>query len=155
MKNFAKNNPHSMGAWSSDSKTHVSTMTSNDFRSNEKSVTLSEATDVKIEFIEKNGKCTVLKESTPLLKGEIIDALQKSNHDGIILNAGGYTHTSVAIKDCIKAIKTSVVEVHISNITAREEFRHTSLISPVVEGCIFGFGLKSYDLAIKFFESKN
>ena len=78
VKNFAKNNPHSMGAWSSDSKTHVSTMTSNDFRSNEKSVTLSEATDVKIEFIEKNGKCTVLKESTPLLKGEIIDASKMS-----------------------------------------------------------------------------
>ena len=61
VKNFAKNNPHSMGAWSSDSKTHVSTMTSNDFRSNEKSVTLSEATDVKIEFIEKNGKGTIVE----------------------------------------------------------------------------------------------
>jgi len=106
-------------------------------------IELKNRTSAKIDFFQSNHE------------GEIIDALQKSNHDGIILNAGGYTHTSVAIKDCIKAIKTSVVEVHISNITAREEFRHTSLISPVVEGCIFGFGLKSYDLAIKFFESKN
>jgi 3-dehydroquinate dehydratase-2 len=106
-------------------------------------IELKNRTSAKIDFFQSNHE------------GEIIDALQKSNHDGIILNAGGYTHTSVAIRDCIKAIKTSVVEVHISNITAREEFRHTSLISPVVEGCIFGFGLKSYDLAIKFFESKN
>ena len=74
VKNYAKNNPHSMGAWSSGSKTHVSTMSSNDFRSTEKSVTLSEATDVKIVFIDNNGTTTVLKESTPLLKGEIIDA---------------------------------------------------------------------------------
>ena len=87
------------------------------------------------------------------IEGEIIDTLQQSNHDGIIINAGGYTHTSVAIRDCIKAIKVPVVEVHISNITAREEFRHTSLLSPVVAGCIFGFGLKSYDLAIDFFEN--
>jgi 3-dehydroquinate dehydratase-2 len=106
-------------------------------------IELKNRTSAKIDFFQSNHE------------GEIIDALQKSNHDGIILNAGGYTHTSVAIRDCIKAIKTSVVEVHISNITAREEFRHTSLISPVVEGCIFGFGLKSYDLAIKFYESKN
>ena len=87
------------------------------------------------------------------IEGEIIDALQQSKHDGIIINAGGYTHTSVAIRDCIKAIKVPVVEVHISNITAREEFRHTSLLSPVVVGCIFGFGLKSYDLAVDFFEN--
>lgn len=87
------------------------------------------------------------------VEGEIIDALQQSKHDGIIINAGGYTHTSVVLRDCIKAIKTPVVEVHISNITAREEFRHTSLLSPVVIGCIFGFGLKSYDLAVDFFEN--
>lgn len=87
------------------------------------------------------------------VEGELINALQNSHHDGIILNAGGYTHTSVALRDCIAAIKVPVVEVHISNITAREEFRHTSLISPVAAGCIFGFGLKSYDLAIDFFEN--
>lgn len=85
------------------------------------------------------------------VEGELINTLQSSTHDGIILNAGGYTHTSVALHDCIKAIKVPVVEVHISNIAAREEFRHTSLISPVAIGCIFGFGLKSYDLAIDFF----
>lgn len=87
------------------------------------------------------------------IEGELIDALQQSKHDGIVINAGGYTHTSVALRDCIKAIKVPVVEVHISNITAREEFRHTSLLSPVVVGCIFGFGLKSYDLAVDFFEN--
>ena len=85
------------------------------------------------------------------IEGEIIDKLQQSKAMGIIINAGGYTHTSVAIRDCIAAIKTPVVEVHISNITAREEFRHTSLLSPVCAGCIFGFGLKSYDLALKYF----
>lgn len=86
------------------------------------------------------------------IEGEIIDVLQQSGHDGIILNAGGYTHTSVAIRDCVAAIKVPVVEVHISNISSRELFRHTSLISPVAEGCIFGFGLKSYELAVRYFE---
>lgn len=88
------------------------------------------------------------------VEGELINCLQASNHDGIIFNAGGYTHTSVALRDCIKAISIPVVEVHISNITAREEFRHTSLISPVAEGCIFGFGLQSYELAINYFLNK-
>jgi 3-dehydroquinate dehydratase-2 len=86
------------------------------------------------------------------IEGELISCLQESAHDGIILNAGGYTHTSVALRDCIAAISVPVVEVHISNITAREEFRHTSLLSPVCAGCIFGFGMKSYDLAIAYFE---
>jgi 3-dehydroquinate dehydratase-2 len=89
------------------------------------------------------------------VEGELINTLQqaKSNgFSGVIINAGGYTHTSVAIRDCIKAIDTPVVEVHISNITARESFRHESMISPVCAGCIFGFGLKSYELALNFFE---
>jgi len=86
------------------------------------------------------------------VEGELINALQQAAVDGIILNAGGYTHTSVAIRDCIAAIETQVIEVHLSNITAREEFRHTSLISPVCAGCIFGFGLKSYELALNFFK---
>ena len=85
------------------------------------------------------------------VEGEIIDELQNSNHDGIILNAGGYTHTSVSIRDCVKAINVPVVEVHISNIMQRETFRHVSLISEVTEGCIFGFGLKSYELAVDYF----
>jgi len=86
------------------------------------------------------------------VEGELINALQASDHDGIILNAGGYTHTSVALRDCIAAIDVPVVEVHISNITSREEFRHTSLISPVSVGCIFGFGMDGYRLALSYFE---
>mgnify|MGYP000628028200 CR=1 FL=1 len=74
VKNYAKKNPHSMGAWSSDSKTHVATMTEGDFRNNEKSVTIVNATDVKIEHVDTNGNTTILKASTPLLAGEIIDA---------------------------------------------------------------------------------
>lgn len=87
------------------------------------------------------------------VEGEIINELQQANVDGIILNAGGYSHTSVSIRDCVDAIQTPVIEVHISNVTAREEFRHTSLISPVAIGCIFGFGLESYRLALHHFES--
>lgn len=86
------------------------------------------------------------------IEGELIDQLQRADHDGIILNAGGYTHTSVALRDCVSAINVPVVEVHLSNITAREEFRHTSLISPVAKGCIFGFGLTGYELAVRYFE---
>jgi 3-dehydroquinate dehydratase-2 len=86
------------------------------------------------------------------IEGELVDCLQLSDHDGIILNAGAYTHTSIALRDCIASIAIPVVEVHISNITAREEFRHTSFISPVAVGVIFGFGLKSYELAVRYFE---
>jgi 3-dehydroquinate dehydratase-2 len=86
------------------------------------------------------------------IEGELIDQLQNSNADGIILNAGGYTHTSVALRDCIASISTPVVEVHISNIAARESFRHESLLTPVCKGCIFGFGLDSYKLALQYFD---
>jgi 3-dehydroquinate dehydratase-2 len=85
------------------------------------------------------------------VEGELINVLQDADADGIILNAGGYTHTSVALRDCIAAISTPVVEVHISNITARESFRHESMLSPVCAGCIFGFGLKGYELAVRYF----
>jgi len=88
------------------------------------------------------------------IEGELIDYLQKVNCDGIVLNGGGYTHTSVSLRDCISAIDTPVVEVHLSNISSRESFRHDSLLSPVCEGSIYGFGLKSYDLAIEFFIEK-
>ncbi len=74
VKQYARKNPHSMGAWSADSKTHVATMSSGDFRSNEKSVTLTKEEDVKIQFVDKQGNITILKESTPLLEGEVIDA---------------------------------------------------------------------------------
>ena len=84
-------------------------------------------------------------------EGEIIDAIQNCSDNGIVLNAGGYTHTSVAIRDAIASVNVPVVEVHISNIAGRESFRHESLISPVCAGCIFGFGLKGYDLAVRYF----
>jgi 3-dehydroquinate dehydratase-2 len=87
------------------------------------------------------------------VEGDIINRLHQADLEvnGIILNAGGYTHTSVAIADAVKAIGTPVVEVHISNILAREEFRHVSLISPNCVGSIFGFGLDSYRLALRYF----
>ena len=85
------------------------------------------------------------------VEGELVNKLQEVgfSFDGIILNAGAYTHTSVALHDCIKAIDVPVVEVHISNIYAREEFRHTSLISAVCAGVVCGFGLDSYRLAFE------
>lgn len=87
------------------------------------------------------------------IEGELINILQQSTADGIILNAGGYTHTSVAIRDCIDAIAVPVVEVHLSNIAKRESFRHESMITPVCAGSIMGFGLRSYELAVKYFVS--
>ncbi|TJY34047.1 type II 3-dehydroquinate dehydratase [Pontimicrobium aquaticum] len=87
------------------------------------------------------------------IEGELIDKLQEAgfSYDGIILNAAAYTHTSVGIGDAVKAIETPVVEVHISNTFAREEFRHQSYISPNAHGVILGFGLQSYELAIQSF----
>lgn len=85
------------------------------------------------------------------VEGELVNELQNSNADAIILNAGGYTHTSVVIRDAIASINTPVIEVHISNIFARESFRQTSLIAPVCKGSIIGFGLKSYELALNYF----
>lgn len=89
------------------------------------------------------------------IEGEIIDRLQQAegNYDGIILNAAAYTHTSVGIGDAVKAIATPVVEVHISNTSAREEYRHRSYIAPNAKGVILGFGLQSYELAIHSFLS--
>ncbi len=81
------------------------------------------------------------------VEGEIIDALQGAECP-VVLNAGGYTHTSVAIRDAVAAIAQPVVEVHISSLAGREEFRHTSLIAPVCKGSIMGFGLDGYRLAI-------
>lgn len=99
------------------------------------------AAEVQLSFFQSN------------IEGELITKLQEVGfkYDGILLNAGGYTHTSVAIRDAIAAIKTPVVEVHLSNIYAREEFRHQSLISGVCKGIVAGFGLESYVLAIDSF----
>lgn len=87
------------------------------------------------------------------IEGEIIDKIQETGFtfDGIILNAAAYTHTSVGIGDAIKAIQTPVIEVHISNVYQREEFRHLSIIAPNVRGIIAGFGMKSYELALLSF----
>jgi 3-dehydroquinate dehydratase II len=95
--------------------------------------------DIEIDYFQSN------------VEGEIINKLHEVgfNINGIILNAGGYTHTSIAIADAVKAIKVPVVEVHISNILAREEYRHISFISPNAFGSIMGFGLDSYRLAIE------
>lgn len=85
------------------------------------------------------------------VEGELINALHNSVgvYDGVVLNAGGYTHTSVALRDAVSAVSTPVVEVHISSILAREEFRHVSLLAPVAIGSIMGFGLDSYRLGIE------
>lgn len=87
------------------------------------------------------------------IEGELIDKLHEVgfSYDGVILNAAAYTHTSVGIGDAIKGIETPVVELHISNVHAREEFRHHSYIAPNAKGVLFGFGLKGYELAILSF----
>ena len=84
-------------------------------------------------------------------EGLIIDKIHDTgfSYDGILLNAGGFTHTSIALADAVSAVKTPVIEVHISNVHAREEFRHHSFISAVAKGIIIGFGLRGYDLAIQ------
>ncbi len=104
----------------------------------------NEFSDMEIEYYQSN------------VEGEIINKLHDTgfSYDGIILNAGGYTHTSVAIADAVKSIKTPVVEVHISNIFAREDYRHISLIAPGAKGTITGFGLDSYRLALLSFAEK-
>jgi 3-dehydroquinate dehydratase-2 len=105
----------------------------------------SRYTDIIFEYFQSN------------IEGEIINEIQKSgfSSDGIILNAGGYTHTSVSITDAIAAVKTTVIEVHITNISAREDFRHTSLIGRNCAGSISGFGLDSYRLAVEAFIELN
>lgn len=90
------------------------------------------------------------------VEGEIINKLHEVGftYDGIVLNAGGYTHTSVAISDAIAAIEVPVVEVHISNVHAREDYRHHSLLAKNCKGVVTGFGLKSYEMAVDSFLSK-
>lgn len=95
--------------------------------------------EVEIDYFQSN------------VEGELINKLHEVGFsaDGIVLNAGAYTHTSVALHDAIRAIQTPVVEVHISNVHAREEFRHKSMISAACKGVILGFGMDSYRLAIE------
>ena len=98
-------------------------------------------TGISLEYYQSN------------IEGELINKIQEVgfSYDGIVLNAGAYTHTSVAIRDAIASVKSPVVEVHISNLLTREHFRHESLIGPVCRGSIMGFGLESYRLAIESF----
>ena len=94
--------------------------------------------DIKLTFFQSN------------IEGEIVNIIQNSrtNQDGLIINAGGYTHTSVAIHDALKILKIPIIELHISNIYNREEFRHNSLISKVAKGVICGFGANGYIMSL-------
>lgn len=95
--------------------------------------------DVQIDYYQSN------------VEGELINRMQQDGFtvDGIVLNAGAYTHTSIALHDCIRSLKSPVIEVHISNVHQREPFRHHSYLSPACRGVICGFGLDSYRLAIE------
>ena len=101
-------------------------------------------TNIEINYYQSNGE------------GEIINKLHEAgfSYDGIVLNAGAYTHTSIAIADAIAAITTSVIEVHISNVYKREEFRHNSMLAAYCKGVVAGFGFDSYRLAIENFINK-
>lgn len=123
----------------------------------EKEVYGSTSFEKYLETLKKNFKNTEIDYFQSNIEGELIDCIQNSGftHDGIILNAGGYTHTSVALHDAIKAVNAPVVEVHISNTQARENFRHKSLIAPACIGIVAGFGLFSYNLAIMAIEDFN
>jgi len=108
-------------------------------------ILIKEYPDIDFEYFQSN------------VEGEIINKLHEIGFasNGIILNAGGYSHSSVSIADAVKAISTPVVEVHISNVFAREDFRHKSLIAPYTKGSIIGFGLNSYKIAIESFLIKS
>ena len=105
------------------------------------------------KILQKNYAQVQLEYFQSNIEGELIDKLHEVgfDHDGIILNAAAYTHTSVGIGDAVNGIETPVIEVHISNVHAREEFRHQSYIAPNAKGIIIGLGLKGYELALKSF----
>ena len=120
-----------------------------------------------LENIEKNCNEFALKNNIKLtlfqsnIEGELVNQIQKSRNeqDGLIINAGGYTHTSVAIHDALKILKIPIIELHISNIYNREDFRHKSLISSVVKGIVCGFGAEGYLISLqamnKFIKNEN
>ena len=111
------------------------------------------------EYANKNGIKLSMFQSN--IEGELVEKIQTSRNsqDGLIINAGGYTHTSVAIHDALKILKIPIIELHISNIYNREEFRHKSLISKVAKGIICGFGTDGYIMSLnamkKFFKNEN
>ena len=111
--------------------------------------TLNDIEKETIKFAKNNSLNLIFKQSNE--ESEIINWIQdclNNNYDGLLINAGAYTHTSVAIFDALKAIKVPIVEIHLSNIHKREEFRKKSFISEVADGVIFGFGSYSYILAV-------
>ena len=123
------------------------------------SVTLKDIENICNEYAKENKINITFFQSN--IEGELVDKIQNSrnNHDGLIINAGGYTHTSVAIHDALKILKIPIIELHISNIYNREEFRHKSLISKVARGVICGFGVNGYIMSLeaikKFLKDEN
>ena len=121
--------------------------------------TLKDIEKISLDFAKKNKIDLSFFQSN--IEGEIVDEIQKSRnkYNGVIINAGGYTHTSVAIHDALKILKIPIIELHISNIYNREEFRHKSLVSKVAKGVICGFGIDGYLMAleamIKFLKNEN
>ena len=113
------------------------------------SFTLKDIEKTCEEYAKKNNLEVSLFQSN--IEGEIIEKIQnaRNDQDGVIINAGGYTHTSVAIHDALKILKIPIIELHISNIYNREEFRHKSLISKVAKGVICGFGAEGYIMSLK------
>lgn len=111
----------------------------------------SNSFEAYLEELRKNMDNVEIDYYQSNIEGELINKMQEVGftYDGIVLNAGAYTHTSIALQDCIRSLKTPVVEVHISNVHKREEFRHKSMISCACLGVICGFGLDSYRLAIE------
>jgi len=113
--------------------------------------------NITLKDIEKNCNDFAIKNNIKLsfyqsnIEGELVNEIQKSRNsqDGIIINAGGYTHTSVAIHDALKILKIPIIELHISNVYNREEFRHKSLLSKVAKGVICGFGADGYLLSLQ------
>ena len=112
-------------------------------------ITLKDIENICNDFAIKNNIKLSFYQSN--IEGEIVDKIQKSRNvqDGLIINAGGYTHTSVAIHDALKILKIPIIELHISNIYNREEFRHKSLISKVAKGVICGFGARGYLMSLE------
>ena len=112
-------------------------------------ISLKDIENICKEFSKKNNIDLSLYQSN--IEGELVDEIQKSrkNQDGLIINAGGYTHTSVAIHDALKILKIPIIELHITNIYNREDFRHKSLISKIANGVICGFGDEGYIMALK------
>lgn len=123
----------------------------------EKSIYGNQNFEAYFETLQQNFSTMELAYYQSNVEGELINKLHEVgfSYDGIVFNGGGYTHTSVALSDAIAAIKTPVVEVHISNIHAREEFRHLSLITKECAGLITGFGLQGYDMALGYLRNQN